>query len=196
MKDSNVNFAREILTWSKIIRFLSLPFRSKGLETLFAVRRFEDIPPGHLLKEGIQGVLVDADGTLGPHHVRRFSDSAVCHVKKLREAGLRVGILTNADENRFQQFQGVIAATNVSPKPNKKGFLEAMEKTLDLNDPSLICMVGDNYVTDGGAVDAGMRFVYVQPIKGQEGVIHRFLKFWGFFWARVHGKVTWLENVL
>ena len=62
MKPSKDKYAREGLTWSKIVRFVSLPFRSKGLETLFAVRCFEDISPSQLLKEGIEGVLIDADG--------------------------------------------------------------------------------------------------------------------------------------
>ena len=194
LKQPNRKFPREGLTWPKVIRFLSLPFCPVRLETLFAVRRFEEIPPARLLAEGIQGVLLDADGTLGPDQVRTFPESSVQHVLKLQQSGLRVGIFTNADESRFGQFEGVIAAKKVSAKPDVKGFFEAMKQTLELDNPSRVCMVGDNYVTDGGAVDAGMMFVYVKPIEGRESVVNRWLKKWGCFWAKIHGKIVWLES--
>ena len=48
----------------------------------------------------------------------------------------------------------VVVANNVSAKPEVKSFLTAMKDTLSLEDPKKVCMVGDNYVTDGGAVEA------------------------------------------
>ena len=185
---------RERLTWPKIVRFVSLPFCSERLETLFVVQRFEDIPSTKLINMGIQAVLLDADGTLGPNHTRTFSESKVHHVRYLKEAGLQVGIFTNADENRFEQFEGVCVAKNVPAKPCTIGFLEAMRQTLGMDDPSQVCMIGDNYITDGGAVDAGMKFIYVETIKGNESLIHRLFKAWGFFWARFHGKLVRLEK--
>lgn len=64
------NTPREGLKWVKIKRFLTLPFSPKRLKTYKAVKRFEDVPIEDLTADRIKGVLLDADGTLGPHHTR------------------------------------------------------------------------------------------------------------------------------
>jgi len=56
---------REGLTSAKISRFLSLPFQPSRLSTYISVKRFEEVPLDILLRDGIQGVLLDADGPLG-----------------------------------------------------------------------------------------------------------------------------------
>ncbi|MFQ5716661.1 MAG: HAD family hydrolase [Nitrospinales bacterium] len=177
---------REGLTSSKVRRFLSLPFRPCGLKTWFAVKRFEDIPVDTLLREGIEGILLDADGTLGAHATRCFPDSAVRHVQLMREKGLKVAIYTNASENRFEQFNGVGIVSSVPAKPGHLGFEIAMKRHLALDDPAKVCMIGDNYLTDGGAVNAGMRFIYVKPVKGGETGPHRFARYLAYLCARLY----------
>jgi HAD superfamily phosphatase (TIGR01668 family) len=164
---------REGLKWVKIRRFLTLPFSSKSLRTYKAVRRFEDVSIERLVVDGIKGVLLDADGTLGPHHTRVFSESVRDHVAKMIAVGLRVAIYTNATEDRFDAFEGVAIVSDVPPKPDPRGFEIAMKQYLQLDDPATVCMIGDNYITDGGAIDAGMRFIHVQPVPGPENFFHR-----------------------
>ena len=83
---------REGLKWVKIRRFITLPFSPKSLRTYRAVKRFEDVPIDHLISDGIKGVLLDADGTLGPHHTRVFSESVRDHIAKMLTSDLRVAI--------------------------------------------------------------------------------------------------------
>ncbi len=177
---------REGLKWVKIKRFLALPWSPARLKTYRAVQRFEDVPIDALLAEGIRGVLLDADGTLGPHHTRVFSDSVRTHVHHMTQSGLRVAIYTNAWEDRFGAFEGVAVVTDVPPKPDPRGFETAMKKYLQLEDPATVCMVGDNYITDGGAIDAGMRFIHVRPVPGPENLFHKITRHLAYLIARWH----------
>jgi len=177
---------REGLKWVKIRRFLALPFSPRRLRTYRAVPRFEDIDIGALAADGIQGVLLDADGTLGPHHTREFSESVRAGVHQMVQIGLRVAVYTNAMEDRFDAFEGVSVVTDVPPKPDPRGFEIAMKQYLHLDDPATVCMIGDNYITDGGAIDAGMRFIHVQPVPGPENLFHKMIRRLAFLIARWH----------
>ncbi len=178
----------EGLKWVKIRRFITLPFSPKSLRTYRAVKRFEDVPIDHLISDGIKGVLLDADGTLGPHHTRVFSESVRDHIAKMLASDLRVAIYTNAMEDRFETFEGVAIVTDVPPKPDPRGFGIAMKKYLQLDDPATVCMIGDNYITDGGAIDAGMRFIHVQPVSGPENSFHRATRFIAYLFARLYSR--------
>ena len=177
---------REGLKWVKIKRFLTLLFTPKSLKTYKAVQRFEDVPIEDLTADGIKGVLLDADGTLGPHHTRVFSESVQNHLKQMISKGLRVAIYTNAMEDRFEVFEGATIVSDVPPKPDPQGFRVAMTKYLQLDDPSTVCMIGDNYITDGGAIDAGMRFIHVQPVPGPENLLHRLTRNIAYRFARLY----------
>jgi uncharacterized protein len=182
---------REGLTSAKIFRFLSLPFQPSRLSTYISVKRFEEVPLNILTQDGIEGVLLDADGTLGPHHTRSFESSVLDHAQSMLRQGLKVAIYTNAAEDRFQFFEelGVKIVINVPPKPDRAGFEIAMKEFLGLSDPSKVCMIGDNYITDGGAIDAGMRFIHVQPVKGTEPLIHATTRYLAYLSAQIHKKI-------
>ncbi len=188
---STTSSEREGLTWAKVSRFVSLPFQPSRLSTYFTVKRFEEIQINILLQDGIEGVLLDADGTMGPHHTREFDTSILDHVQKMLQQGLKVAIYTNAAEDRFQPFEnlGVKIVKNVPPKPDRAGFEIAMKEFLGLHDPLKICMIGDNYITDGGAIDAGMRFIYIQPLPGNEPFIHALTRYLAYLCARVYRKI-------
>ena len=167
---------RDRLTFAKILHFLLMPFRPNLLKTYMAVDHFIEVPVAQLKVDGIQGVLIDADGTLGQHHARKFSREVVEHIDQMVNHGLKVAIYTNALEDRFHQFKGINVVTNVLPKPDKRGFEKAMTDFLGLDDPSVVCMIGDNFLTDGGARLAGMHFVHIRPIRGDESFIHSFTR--------------------
>ena len=179
---------REGLKWVKVARFLSLPFSPAALKTYLSVQCFEDIPVDRLVADGITGVLLDADGTLGTHHTRSFSGPVICHIQKMLEKGLRVAVYTNASEDRFEQLTGVVVVTDAPPKPDRRGFEQAMRKYLQLEDPRKVCMIGDNYITDGGAVLAGMRFIHVQPVPGNENIFHRSTRYLAYLIARFYSR--------
>jgi uncharacterized protein len=183
---------REGLTWPKISRLFSLPFNSSRLETFMQVKKFEEVSIDHLLRKGVEGILLDADGTLGPHHSREFNPAVVDHVRTMLEKGFKVAIYTNASEDRFQIFQemGVKVVSNVPAKPDPRGFHIAMTQFLNLEDPAKVCMIGDNYVTDGGAIDAGMHFIHVKPVKGNEACLHSTTRLFAYFCAKMYGQLT------
>jgi uncharacterized protein len=183
---------REGFTWAKVTRFLSLPFCPSRLSTFLYVKKFEDVPIARLLAQGIEGILLDADGTLGPHHAREFSLSVQDHVRALLAKGFRVAIYTNACEDRFQPFQemGVKIVTHVPAKPDLLGFQIAMTEFLQLQDPAKVCMIGDNYVTDGGAIDAGMHFIHVRPLKGNEPLFHSATRYFAYFCGKIYNQNT------
>ncbi len=182
--------SRERLTVAKLLRFLSLPFSPGSLRTWLAVERFEDIPIDRLLENGIRGVLLDVDGTLCSHHAREFSEPVIGHVGKMVESGLKVAFYTNAMEDRFQIFSGVEIVTGVPAKPDRRGFETAMKHFLRLDDPARVCMVGDNYITDGGAILAGMRFIHVRPLPGRENFIHAAARSLACLCARIYFPET------
>ncbi|CCQ91031.1 hypothetical protein NITGR_550033 [Nitrospina gracilis 3/211] len=181
---------REGLKWVKVQRFLALPFSPDRLKTYRRVKRFENVSADGLLADGIEGVLLDVDGTLGPHHARTFSDSVVTHVKLMRAVGLEVALFTNAFEDRFEQFGDIPVVTNVPPKPDPQGFHTAMRDYLKLDDPAKVVMIGDNYITDGGAIDAGMRFIHVKPVPGKENAFHHTTRYLADLFARAWRPVT------
>ena len=182
---------REGLTWAKVSRFLSLPFQPSRLSTYLAAKRFDEVPLNTLLQDGIKGVLIDADGTIGRHHTRDIDASILAHIQKMLQQGLKVAIYTNAAEDRLQPLEklGVKVVKNVPPKPARAGFEIAMKEFLGLDDPFKICMIGDNYITDGGAIDAGMRFIYIQPITGNEPFIQALTRYLAYLCARIYGKI-------
>jgi len=177
---------RDGLTLAKTIYFLLMPFRPDLLKTYMAVDRFIEVPIDQLKVDGIKGLLIDADGTLGPHHARKFSSEVVEHINKMVDQGIKVAIFTNAFEDRFHQFKGINVVTNVQPKPDKRGFKKAMTDFLGLNDPSVVCMIGDNFLTDGGARLAGMHFVHIRPIRGDESFIHSLTRKLAFKFAQFY----------
>lgn len=181
---------REGLTWAKISRFFSLPFCPSRTKTFMRVERFEDISIDRLLKKDIEGILLDADGTLGPHHAKEFDSAVLEHVRDMLKNGFKIAIYTNAWEDRFQSFQemGVQVVSNVPAKPDPRGFRTAMTDFLKLEDPAKVCMIGDNYVTDGGAIDEGMHFIHVQPIKGNEPFFHSTTRLFAYLCAKMHGR--------
>lgn len=181
---------REGLTFAKILRFISLPFRPRLSETYLAVPRFIDVPIDRLKADGIRGVLLDADGTLCPHHAREFSHEVVRHIGQMIESGLKVAIYTNACEDRFRQVPKVAVVTGVPPKPDRRGFEKAMKEFLRLDDPSRVCMIGDNFITDGGAGAAGMRFIHVAPVAGNESLLHGLTRRLALACARIHSPAA------
>ncbi len=164
------------LKWVKIKRFFSLMTQPELSTPWLQFSRFEEVPVERLQRDGIRGVLIDADGTLGPHHATEYSSSVVEHVRLMRESGLKVAIYTNDSEDRFNQFTGIPVVSDVPPKPDPAGFLQAMARFLELADSSQVCMIGDNYITDGGAIEAGMRFIHITPLPGSENFFHKWTR--------------------
>ena len=191
-QDISTSFKNEGLTWAKISRFFAIPFQPSRLSTYLSLKRFEEVPIDVLLNDGIEGILLDADGTLGPHHTIVFEPKILDHVQKMLQKGFKIAIYTNAAQNRFESFEklGVKIVNSVPPKPDRNGFIKAMKYFLELEDPLKVCMIGDNYITDGGAIDAGIRFIHIQPVPGNEPFIHVLTRYLAYLCVRFYSKTS------
>jgi len=107
-------------------------------------------------------------------------------VMEMRDKGLRVAIFSNSADYDFASLPGIRVVLAAHAKPDPRGFVRAMEKHLELDDPWQVCMIGDNYLTDGAANAAGMRFIYVDPIRGKEGIVHRATRYYSLMCARIY----------
>ena len=70
--------------------------------------------------------------------------------------------------------------TNVKPKPHPDGFDRAARHYLGLP-PSQCTMIGDNLLTDGGALRAGLKLALVTPVPGPESRGHRATRDYGYW---------------
>lgn len=152
---------------------LSMTVRPASRRIWMRIERVADIDPRALLDAGVRGVLVDMDGTLVPHHDYAFGDETRAVLAGWVRAGLRVAIYSNAARQEGFGALGVRVVGGVPLKPSAAGFRAAMRQGLGLVDPAQVVMIGDNPITDGAAVDAGLRFIHCRPLPGREGRGHR-----------------------
>lgn len=156
----------------RVVRFCT---RRESRAVWFTLDSIVDLDPAALKAAGIEGVLVDVDATLVAHHVRAFPPAVFAVLDRIEAAGLKVAIFSNARDLDTLRSLGVPVIAGVPRKPALAGFRAAVS-ALGLADPARVVMIGDNLLTDGAAVDAGLRFVWCRPIPGREPLGHR--------WAR------------
>ena len=158
----HTDISREGLTFAKVRYFLRVLF-AYPVERIFArVTRFSDIDGGYLMDRGIRGMILDFDDCLAPHHGNILPEY-LAHVRTLCVLGLALVVFSNRKKDgRYASLEslGVRVITPSFAKPDIRGF-EACLRALDLP-PHSVVMVGDNYITDGGCVEAGISFIHVQ----------------------------------
>ena len=164
------DISREGLTWAKITQPLRL-LRPQNNHAIAKLERFENLDIAQLQEETwkeIKGIILDVDECIAPHHGEILPQN----IQKLREltaAGIKVIIFSNMKySERYAELEemGIEIHQSAYPKPDKRGFLECCEK-LGLP-PEEIIMIGDNLITDGGSIRAGINLVLVDPIQTEE----------------------------
>lgn len=133
------------------------------------VDRIQDINLDILLKKNIKGLILDIDNTLVPNFMKEADDNAVQWIEKVKNAGLKVCIVSNASETRVIKFNErlKIFAIHRASKPGTKAFLKAA-RNLEL-EPKEIAVVGDQVFTDVfGGNRANMFTILVKPIDKKE----------------------------
>lgn len=131
----------------------------------------QDIDPAELRKNGIRGILFDIDNTLEEYNTKKPGEKCVALIKKLSQAGFRIGILSNAKKKRAEQFVDgfpkndfpEIVVVSDAGKPLRSGFRKLLSKMGVEAKESV--MVGDQLYTDilGGNC-SGLRTILVKPI--------------------------------
>ena len=160
------DYSREGLTLSKLLHAFSL-FLPKNTRTLTRLKKFSDLDLTKI-KNGsnIKGIILDVDGCIAYEHKEILPEN-LQKIKELTDLGMKIVIYSNMIWSpRYEKLKGVIVLANVPPKPSRKGF-EAALTALALPKENVV-MIGDNYITDGGAIKFGIPFIHIEPLKNGE----------------------------
>ena len=134
-----------------------------------------EITPVFLKSNGIEGVLLDIDNTLVPYSVKVPDEQVLQWLDALKQANLKILILSNAKAERSILFaeKAGLPLVEKAAKPLKKGFRQA---TKDLGLPmDKMCIIGDQIFTDiWGGNRSGVYSILVTPINKEESAFIRF----------------------
>lgn len=163
------DISREGFTREKLLQFLRLV----NAETTHAIAKISEFrllnvaKINELLGTDFQGVILDVDECVAPHHGEITAEN----IRKIQEICANgMGIVIHSNMQASARYDEVIESEGGKihlhksrfAKPDPRGFLECAE-VLSL-EPSQIIMVGDNFLTDGGSISAGIPFVKVRPL--------------------------------
>ncbi len=138
------------------------------------VDKVQDIELNELIKNNIKGLILDIDNTLVPEHVAEADQNAVGWIERVKKAGLKVCIVSNASEKRVIKFNEKLKvdAIHRASKPSSKAFMRAA-RLMDIK-PEETAVIGDQIFTDiFGGNRVSMFTVLVKPIDKREVIFVR-----------------------
>lgn len=132
------------------------------------------ITPALLQKNQIKGVLIDLDGTMASRHAARPPETVRPFIQALQQAGIKVLVLSNNNEQRVRIFCEDLNAPYLHRafKPSKAGFMRGAEQ---LGLPLSSCaVIGDQIYTDtfGGNRAGAAITCYVRSLDLSDALIH------------------------
>jgi predicted HAD superfamily phosphohydrolase YqeG len=176
------DISREGVTKDKLLQPLRL-FIPRHNRTLARVSKFSLINIARineLLGTDFKGVILDIDECVAPHHgevlpenveaiIKMIQNDVACVIFSNMKASERYRPLIEAVQEQAGYELRII--TSNFAKPDPRGFQECLDA---LGHPKEnVLMIGDNHVTDGGSVRAGISFAKVKPIKTREGFVKK-----------------------
>jgi len=135
----------------------------------YKVDKVQDIELSMLKKNKIKGIILDVDNTLVPEHVAEADKNAVEWIERLKKAGFKVCIVSNASQKRIIKFNEKlkIHAIHNASKPCKKAFMKAVSLMGTKVDETAV--IGDQIFTDiYGGNRLNMFTILVTPIDQKE----------------------------
>ena len=136
---------------------------------------YREVTPAFLSSIGVRALLLDVDNTLAPYEQPEPDAENLDWLRTMREAGIRMAILSNNHAPRVERFNREIGLPFYTEcgKPKKKKLLLAMR---DLGvTPEETAVLGDQLLTDAFAGKrAGTRTLIVPPIKDRTDAFFRF----------------------
>jgi hypothetical protein len=129
---------------SSILRHLSSAFCPT-----WTASSVTEIDPGFFARHGIRAVILDLDNTLVPWRSDTITSEVSAWVRRMREAGLRLCILSNTHRpGRLSRLAEALEIPYVprSSKPRRAGFHRAMA-ILEAG-PTETAVIGDQVLTD------------------------------------------------
>ncbi len=133
-------------------------------------KRITDITVEQLHKMGVKGLLLDVDNTLTTHGSQELSDDVRDWLQVMKEADIRMTVVSNSWEWRVAPFADRIGLRHISLscKPLPFGFLRGIYR-LQLKRSECLA-IGDQVFTDIlGANLCGIRCAQLQPILLETG---------------------------
>ena len=139
-------------------------FPERYVETVF------EIDLENLKNESIEAVIFDIDNTLVPYFVPRANDRIKHLFSKIKDKGLKVGVLSNNKERRVSLFcrDLNIEYVHKAGKPGVKG-LGRLIKKLGVKNHKNTVIIGDQVFTDvlcGNRM--GIHTILVKPVSQKD----------------------------
>lgn len=136
------------------------------LKPKIKLNRVTDISIDILNKYGLKALILDVDNTLSTHHGQVLTDGLTEWLGVMKDAGIKLTVLSNSKEKRVKPFAEKIGLDYIALglKPLPFGYLRA-KKSLNVKRKE-VAIVGDQIFTDvlgGNAV--GIKTILLDPIK-------------------------------
>ncbi len=188
-----IDQSREGFTWLKILQLFRL-FLPKNTKTLLILKKFSDFDPKEISKKygiKIKGIILDVDETISLNR-GKILPANVAHLEKLLKHRIKIVLMSNMIKtSRYDVLNKEIKVmTNFVPKPEPGGFKKAIQY-LDVPKKNIV-MIGDNYITDGGAIRLGIPFIRVRPIQKKHRTfaetIHNAIRKFFIILAKIYQK--------
>lgn len=131
--------------------------------------KVQDISIEKLDKNNIKGLILDIDNTLVPEHMKEADENAVKWIERIKGAGFKLCIVSNASKKRVIKFNERLQlyAIHRALKPGTKAF-EKAGRLMDFKNEN-IAVVGDQIFTDiYGGNRVNMFTILVTPIHKRE----------------------------
>ncbi|WP_010252554.1 YqeG family HAD IIIA-type phosphatase [Acetivibrio cellulolyticus] len=138
------------------------------------IDKVQDIELNMLTKNKIKGLILDIDNTLVPEHVAEADKNAVEWIAKVKNAGFKVCIVSNASEKRVVKFNEKLQvnAIHKASKPGSRAFMKAA-RLMDIKAEET-AVIGDQIFTDiFGGNRVNMFTILVKPIDKREVIYVR-----------------------
>ncbi|MHC1718606.1 MAG: YqeG family HAD IIIA-type phosphatase [Acidaminococcaceae bacterium] len=137
--------------------------------------RISEIPLAWLEQEGIKAIILDLDNTLLPWNENIPSGENVSWVKNVKEAGIRVVLLSNNGGERLQDISKELGVEAIGwgVKPLSWGFKRAL-RFLKVQSRGEVLVIGDQLITDVfGAKKMNFKVLWVESLSKKEFVFTR-----------------------
>ncbi len=167
MKIKN-DISREWPTMAKITHTFNLFFANKHIDSFNFVDIFSEIDFDELRSIWKKWIILDIDDCIAPHHGNILPENLNI-IKELVAMGWQIVVHSNMKKTtRYEELEKlwIQIITSLYAKPDKRWFEECLE-VLWL-EADKVLMIGDNFITDGGAIEAWIDFIKVKPIQALE----------------------------
>ena len=139
------------------------------------VKSVFSLSPEKLKEKGIKAIITDLDNTLVAWDCPDATPEISRWVKEMRDAGLKVTVVSNNNESRVKTFCDPISISFIfdAHKPLTRSFHKAVS-LMGVRKEEVV-VIGDQLLTDiFGGNRAGLHTILVVPVAKSDGFVTRF----------------------